>query len=316
MLPNRPSPFTKVGVACSSSNDTNDTPGWFQHAVGETPERFALNVQGCSIQAFAWGDVAHPTIVLVHGGAAHAGWWSFVAPLLSKQYRVVAVDLSGHGDSEWRDRYTFDLWVDEAMAAAENAGGPGSPVIAGHSMGGVVAMWAVARRSADLTGAIIIDAPATTRDPETVEGLEGSLFRKPKSYPTLEAAVEHFHLVPDQPQGAPWLIDHVARSSLRRGDGGWTWKFDPRVFVERDAIDPEVIVEGFGRAACPVAALVGARSTVVDEHARQDLDALLRLASGPGVMVEIPEAYHHIMFDRPLELVTSLRTLLSVWHNA
>src|SRR3990172_10200242 len=75
-------------------------PKWFQDAVAAPCERRRVNVDGCSIQYLRWGDPAKPGIVLVHGGAAHAHWWSFLAPQLTGSYHVVAPDLSGHGDSE------------------------------------------------------------------------------------------------------------------------------------------------------------------------------------------------------------------------
>ena len=44
-----------------------------------------------------------PGLLLVHGNAAHAYWWSFIAPLLARDYNVAAMDLSGMGDSGWRE---------------------------------------------------------------------------------------------------------------------------------------------------------------------------------------------------------------------
>jgi pimeloyl-ACP methyl ester carboxylesterase len=44
--------------------------------------------------------------MLLHGNAAHLGWWSFLAPLLAGQYRVVALSFSGMGASSWRDAYS------------------------------------------------------------------------------------------------------------------------------------------------------------------------------------------------------------------
>ena len=60
--------------------------------------------------------------MLVHGGAAHSGWWDHVAPLLT-WHRVVALDLTGHGDSDRREVYDMRLWAREvvAVAAAERA---------------------------------------------------------------------------------------------------------------------------------------------------------------------------------------------------
>jgi pimeloyl-ACP methyl ester carboxylesterase len=56
--------------------------------------------------------------------------------------RVVALDLSGHGDSGRREAYTLDQWSREVLAAAGHAGITKPPTVIGHSMGGFVALRA------------------------------------------------------------------------------------------------------------------------------------------------------------------------------
>ncbi|MEZ4290203.1 MAG: alpha/beta fold hydrolase [Myxococcota bacterium] len=51
---------------------------------------------------------------------------------------VAALDLSGHGDSGHRERYSLEGWTREVMAVARHAGIDGPPVLVGHSMGGFV----------------------------------------------------------------------------------------------------------------------------------------------------------------------------------
>ena len=50
------------------------------------------------------------------GGGAHAHWWTHVAATFARDLRVVALDLSGHGDSGHRDEYDIELWASEVMA--------------------------------------------------------------------------------------------------------------------------------------------------------------------------------------------------------
>ena len=77
-------------------------PAWFTRALASAPERRDVGVDGGRVHYRAWGEPGRPGLVLVHGGAAHSGWWDHVAPLLGT-HRVVAPDLSGHGDSGRRE---------------------------------------------------------------------------------------------------------------------------------------------------------------------------------------------------------------------
>lgn len=298
--------------------DTDPRPAWFTDAVAHTAEVGSVEVRGVGINVLAWGSRSLPTLTLVHGGAAHAHWWSFVAPLLADQHRVVALDLSGHGDSGRRTTYDPDVWAEEVIAATDAFGGEGEPVIAGHSMGGFVTMLVAARWGQTLAGAILMDSPLRRQDPESEEGRGGAMFRNPKVYPDLHTATEHFHLVPPQPRRNAWLVDHVAERSLRQVEGGWTWKFDPRVFVSRSGPNrPDDFAAGLTNAACRVAVVTGQRSAIIDEDVRGYMAELLARAPGAarGVpFIEIPEAHHHLMFDRPLELVTALRAIVGTWR--
>jgi alpha-beta hydrolase superfamily lysophospholipase len=63
--------------------DDAEQPGWFRRALAQPPEHWDVDVEGTRIHYRAWGDSGAPGLVLVHGGAAHSGWWDHVAPLLS-----------------------------------------------------------------------------------------------------------------------------------------------------------------------------------------------------------------------------------------
>ena len=143
-----------------------DTPAWFTDAIDATPERIRVDAAGASINALVWGDAGKPGIVLIHGGAAHAHWWSHIAPAFLPDYRVVALDLSGHGDSDRRERYGLDLWTDEVIAVIDAAEFASEPVVVGHSMGGFVTIATAARHNERLGGAVIIDSPVVKIDPE------------------------------------------------------------------------------------------------------------------------------------------------------
>lgn len=287
----------------------SEVPAWFHAALADEGESRQVEVEGAAIHYRRWGDRDAPGLVLVHGGAAHARWWDHLAPFLASGYHVLALDLSGHGDSDRRERYHPETWAHEVMAVAQDAGVPGPPVLVGHSMGGFVSIVAAARYGDDLAGAVIVDSPVRRPDPEVQESRSGRMFRAPKTYPSLDEAVEHFHLVPPQPVVTPYVVDHVARHSLHETDGGWTWKFDPHIFA---GFSPFMFGEYLAKARCRMAVIHGELSPIVD---RDITDYMSELLGRNAPFVEIPQAYHHLILDQPLAFVAATRALLADWEH-
>ena len=108
-------------VTSSPAESPADPPEWFTKALATAPQERRVDVDGTTISYLAWGDPGPRGLVLVHGGGAHAHWWDHIAPLLALDRRVLALDLSGHGDSGRRDSYTLDAWATEVLAVAADA---------------------------------------------------------------------------------------------------------------------------------------------------------------------------------------------------
>jgi pimeloyl-ACP methyl ester carboxylesterase len=285
-------------------------PDWFTSALAAPRSEHRVDVQGCDIRYSRWGSRGNPGLILIHGGAAHREWWSFLAPLFTPHFDVIAPDLSGHGESGRRVDYTRRVWADEVMAIAAHAGFEGPPMLVGHSMGGLVSIEAASLYGDELAGAIIVDSPVRKPDPESQEGGHGKAFRNPKVYRTMEEAVAHFHLVPAQPCENAFIIDHIARHSLRPVDGGYTWKFDANVF-RRVSLEP--MSEFLASVRCRVAMLRGEKSIVVPPETGEYMYELLN-RSAP--LVEIPDAHHHLILDQPLAFVAATRALLADWEHS
>jgi pimeloyl-ACP methyl ester carboxylesterase len=286
-----------------------DAPRWFRDAIAAAPEDRTLRVHDCPVHYLAWGARGRPGLVFVHGGAAHAHWWSHVAPLFTREYRVAAIDLTGHGESGRRSAYPREIWADEVIAVAADAGFDGAPIVIGHSMGGFVAIATAATYGDMLAGAIVLDSPVRRPDPEAEEGDRGKSFRNPKVYPDVETAMKHFRTVPDQPSSLPYVMDFVGRKSLHRVEGGYTWKFDPAIFRRET---PRAAHELLGEVKCRIALFRAEHGLVTPDIGQYMYELLGRNAP----VIEIPEAYHHMMLDQPLSLVTGLRTLLADWEHS
>jgi len=222
---------------------------------------------------------------------------------------VAAVDLSGHGDSGHREAYDPEQWADEVMAVAADAGFDGLPVLVGHSMGGFITIVTAARHSERLAGVVVCDSPVTEADPEMSAHNE---FGRPRTYPTAEAAVSRFRTVPPQEHYLDYVVDFVARQSLKEVDGGWQWKFDRRIFEQFAHGVRGLAVPYLSRVTCRLALLRSEHGLVTPEIGAFMYEQLGRVTP----VIEIPEAGHHAMLDQPLILLTALRTLLADWDHS
>src|SRR4029453_15859157 len=126
-------------VSVSAGPDqVTEAPAWFERALAGPYTDEHGEVRGARVHYLAWGRPGQGGLVFVHGGAAHAHWWTHVAAHFARDYRVLALDLSGHGDSDHRDEYPLTGWTDEVIAVADHGGVEGPVVVVGHSMGGFV----------------------------------------------------------------------------------------------------------------------------------------------------------------------------------
>ncbi len=281
-------------------------PAWFTEALAAPVTERATSLDGIPIAYRMWGGSSERGIVLVHGGGAHSRWWDHIAPLLAAERRVIAIDLSGHGDSGRRERYSFDAWAREVLAVVADAGLDTPPVVIGHSMGGVVTLRLAAMFGSQIEGAVIVDAPLRDRAPEEQAAQRQRVFRQLRRYPTQEAILARFRPVPDQPV-LGYIADHVAAMSIRQADDGWTWKWDPAVFNSRETPSGPLT-----KLDCRAALFRAEHGILSAEMSDLVYDRLGRVAP----VIEIPVAGHHVMLDQPIALVAALRTLLSDWDHS
>lgn len=96
-------------------------------------------------------------LVLIHGWASDSTFWSANVPHLASHYRVLAVDLPGHGQSDpapdYSPKYSMDSFAD-AVSAVMNAEHIRKAALVGHSMGAAV-LLAFARRHPELATALV-----------------------------------------------------------------------------------------------------------------------------------------------------------------
>jgi esterase len=259
------------------------------------------------------GDSANPTVVLLHGGGLTAHTWDRVCALLSSQYRCVALDQRGHGDSDWSQSmdYEMDDYISDIAALSRHLG-VARFVLAGMSLGAFNSLGYALRYEATLTGLVLIDiAPQLAGD--GLDRLHGFM-----DAPAVKPTVEDFvaQAMSFNPRRNPEVLRTSLLHNLRQTpDGGWTWKYDRRPRLTRQSpegqaaravLRAELWDRGRG-LSCPTLVVRGADSDVTDREVVRSAAAGFRNAR----FAEIPDAGHTVQGDNPAGLSQALLAFLS-----
>ncbi|MDA0999321.1 MAG: alpha/beta hydrolase [bacterium] len=272
----------------------------------DTPESRFIERDGLRLHALDHGGEGKPVLLMLHGAAAHAHWWDHVAPSLKPLCRPVAVDMRGHGDSDWAKEYTFEAFAGDLSSwiewARKESGRP--PAILAHSMGGLVTLKLHEWSRPELTCLIVVDSPLelTNRILAEVE-LAAKNPSRPWASPDL--FVQKFRLLPSSGKAAPEQLAYIARHSLRPlDDGTWLLKTDKSFHRDRKPTD---LRPGWKKVAAPTLLIAGELS---DRLAVEDFAWIEDHC--PAVRTAIvPEAHHHVYMDAPEAFLHLVQNFLS-----
>ena len=223
---------------------------------------------------------------------------------------VAAIDLSGMGDSGHRQNYASEIFAKELISVCADAGFKNDTVIIGHSFGGFVTLKAGLIYGGQLTGVVLVDAPVRPPDYEWERDPKYSPIQPKKIYPDFETALARFRLVPAQPCENKFILDYLARHSLTKVDGGWSWKFDDGLFK---SFRMGHTSEDLSNLACRVGVIYGENSQLFSQDI---VDYMFTVLDRSVPFAAIPEANHHLLLDQPLAFISALRTLLAEWRHS
>jgi len=282
----------------------------------QPPKEVMAELAGAQLQLLEWGDPSRPGLLFLHGGAAHSGWWRFIAPFFLPDYHCIAVDFSGHGDSARRTNYTPAMWADEVLAlTSERSIFATPPIIIGHSMGGLIGIRVAAVLAEKLPGLVIIDSAVRPRQLNhqgegNVKKINGSnLLGRKRIYNSRQQALSRFRLIPPQDCKNEMLVKFIAAESIRQTDDGWTWKYDPKAF--RD-LQPTSIFDELKTIVCQTAIIYGQSSRILDRETALKMRAEIQNAID---IIEISDAHHHLMLDEPVVLIQELQRILKYFTS-
>jgi pimeloyl-ACP methyl ester carboxylesterase len=245
------------------------------------------------------GDPGDPPVLFLHGGGQtrHA-WGSAAGTVAAQGWRTVALDLRGHGDSEWAANgdYSFTAFCADCVAVADQLGRP--PVLVGASLGGMSAMLAEGTSDRTLScGLVLVDITPKT-NAAGIERITTFMRSGAGGFDSLEDAADAIAAYTPQRRRKvnPAGLMKVLR---QRDDGRWYWHWDPRVIgQDRTEVVPDRLVGLLDVATAnirvPTLLVHGLLSDVVTQEGVDDL-----LAQIPGATaVGVAGAAHMIAGDR------------------
>ena len=256
------------------------------------------------ISALRWGT--EPVrVVFLHGGGQNAHTWDTV--ILGLGLPALAIDLPGHGRSDWREDGDYGPALTAAAVQpviAELA--PRADLVVGMSLGGLTAMRLAVSAPHLVPKLIMIDVTpsAPERHEQMTKAQMGAvaLVQGERSFPSFDAMVD----------ATVAASPHRSRESLQRGvfhnakqldDGTWTWRYD--TFRSGDGF--QGLWDDVPALHTPTPLVRGAKSFFVNDD---DAAEFARSAPGFQHVVVVPDAGHSVQGDQPRALVEILRSVL------
>jgi pimeloyl-ACP methyl ester carboxylesterase len=233
-----------------------------------------------------------PLLLLLHGAAAHSGWFRWMVPRLATRYRVVVPDLRGNGRTGHADDYSWDAYAADVEALLDLLVGNGPYYLAGHCSGGYISMLVAARDRRPPSA--LVGMEVLPRLPERQLAVMWSYARRgPKRYPTL-AALDRARRAYARRQGLPLDRGVALGRELYRRDprgGGWVPRSDLRALAQ----EPFLTYDLAAQVPCPTLVLRGTESGQLNR-----IQFLLIAGALPrGSFQELPGLGHHFMVEDP-----------------
>jgi pimeloyl-ACP methyl ester carboxylesterase len=279
---------------------------------GKARDEF-IEANGLRFHYREWGDTrTKHALILLHGYAETSEVWNDMAVDLAREFRVIAIDQRGYGQSSRvpDHDYSRSRQIEDLEAIIEQLG-LRSVTLVGHSMGGANAICYASEHPEMVTALIVIEtAPEVLRSGiETVRRLMAT----GEEFSSLEQAVEAFR--PYLPYASVEQLERRVRASFTVNDDGmYIWDFDP-AFRDPSVRPPDPdpgqrrvadLWDYADRIQCPTMIVRGAETDMLTPEAIQRLHR--RIAGSRVSLIE--DAGHHVPTDQPASLALNVREFL------
>jgi pimeloyl-ACP methyl ester carboxylesterase len=273
-----------------------------------------VSVGGLRLHVFVWEQAGAPALVLLHGLGESADVWRPLAPRLAGEFQVLAVDLRGHGDSDWHDTYAPQEIADD-IGELIGVLGLWPAAVTGTGMGGRAAALLAARQEHLPRCIVDIGASVQMYHPAEREAAEAML-AMPRVYESPEEYLRAWWAL-RRSLGLTWreeppteVARHIERSLRRLSTGGWSPKFDVDGYARYRYWSPgERSVdyhEEFHEISTPALLIRGADSPLLPPE-----EAAATARAIPNCrLIEVPNARHDVLADNPDGLLEAMLPFL------
>jgi pimeloyl-ACP methyl ester carboxylesterase len=258
---------------------------------------------GLQLHYLDYGTAGKPALLCIHGSAANAHWYDFAAAGLQPDFHVRALDLRGHGDSEWAATpdYSYRRYADD-LAEVVTALALERFTLIGHSMGGMVSLLYAATYPGRLEKLVIVDTTMRMMA-DRIANFHTIGAREGTRYATEAEYLQRYRLRPGG-HAAPEVLAQIARHAGRQDeDGTWRHKFDRKVYATREPMD---VTSCWDRIRVPALLVKGALSARISPQ----IVAEVRSRAPQVEVAEVPHADHHLTLDNPQGFVDAVRSFL------
>lgn len=262
------------------------------------PRRVTFSSGSLTLVGDAYGDPSHAPVVLLHGGGQtrHA-WGGTAAALAGRGFQALALDLRGHGDSDWAPDgdYSMEAMVGDLRAVVATL--PSPPAVVGASLGGLTALCAQGEAPAPLARAIVLVDITPRVQPDGVERILAFMTGNPDGFASIEEAADAVAAyIPHRPR--PKDLNGLRKNLRLRPDGRWRWHWDPGMMTGERRMNatrnPERLDAAARALAVPTLLVRGRMSDLVSEE-----DARHFLALAPHARyVDVSGAGHMVAGDQ------------------
>jgi pimeloyl-ACP methyl ester carboxylesterase len=273
----------------------------------------SLHVTGSDdleLHLLEWSSAGVP-MLLLHGFGNEAHIWDDFSPRVAEHYRVLALDLRGHGESAWdpEGRYDYENHLAD-LDALTTALGIERMVLVGHSLGGRISMLYAGRNPEKLAGLVIVDS-APELDARGIVRIRAEVGEQRD--PSFASVAEYENLLAhNYPAATPEALRRMARHGLKqREDGRYVLRMDMAYRVAAGAraatVDDDVLArrEESNQHAMWAALEALSSPTLVVRGAASDIlsadvaDKMVDEVLADGRLAVVPQAGHSVMTDNP-----------------